>query len=130
MDLINNTNAEKLFSANIQNSANLESLSNSALSNGIDLYIQKDYKGAIKEFQRSIGLSLNSSYSTQATEYMANAYLQLDDAENAIKTYKRAISLNTTSDELHIKLGNLFYAQERYQEAQNEYEKAVELNTA
>ncbi|MDX2440711.1 MAG: tetratricopeptide repeat protein, partial [Desulfobacterales bacterium] len=128
MELINNTSSANLFSATIQNSANLESLSNSALSNGIDLYIQKDYKGAIKEFQRSIGLSLNSSYSTQATEYMANAYLQLDDAENAIKTYKRAISLNTTSDELHIKLGNLFYAQERYQEAQNEYEKAVELN--
>ena len=129
MDLINNTgSAEKLFSATIQNSANLESLSNSALSNGIDLYIQKDYKGAISEFQRSIGLSPNSSYSTAATEYMANAYLQLDDAENAIKTYKRAISINTTSDELHIKLGNLYYAQRRYQEAQNEYEKAVGLN--
>ncbi|MEE8481126.1 MAG: tetratricopeptide repeat protein, partial [Desulfobacterales bacterium] len=128
MDLINNTSsAEKLFSATIQNSANLESLSNSALSNGIDLYIQKDYRGAIREFQRSIGLSPNSSYSTQATEYMANAYLKLDDAENAIKTYKRAISLNTTNDELHIKLGNLYYTQERYQEAQNEYEKAVEL---
>lgn len=128
MDLINNTNAEKLFSANIQNSANLESLSNSALSNGIDLYIQKDYKGAIREFQRSIGLAQNSSYSTQATEYMANAYLKLDDAENAIKTYKRAISLDSTSDELHIKLGNLYYTQERYQEAQNEYVKAVQLN--
>jgi len=128
MDLINNTSSAKLFSAIIQNSTNLESLSNSALSNGIDLYIQKDYKGAIREFQRSIGLSPNSSYSTQATEYMANAYLKLDDAENAIKTYKRAISLNTISDELHIKLGNLYYARERYQEAQNEYEKAVELN--
>jgi len=129
MDLISTTSsAEKLFSATIQNSANLESLSNSALSNGIDLYIQKDYKGAIREFQRSIGLSPNSSYSTQATEYMANAYLKLDDAENAIKTYKRAINMNTISDELHIKLGNLYYTQERYQEAQNEYEKAVELN--
>ena len=128
MELINNINAEQLFSATIQNSANLESLSNSALSNGIDLYIQKDYKGAIREFQRSIGLSLNSSYSTQANEYMANAYLKLDDAENAVKTYKRAISLNTTSDELHIKLGNLYYAQERYQESQNEYEKAVQIN--
>ncbi|MDY6792394.1 MAG: tetratricopeptide repeat protein [Thermodesulfobacteriota bacterium] len=128
MDSINSTSSAKLFSATIQNSTNLESLSNSALSNGIDLYIQKDYKGAIKEFQRSIGLALNSSYSTEATEYMANAYLKLDDAENAIKTYQRTISLNTTNDDLHIKLGNLFYAQERYQEAQSEYEKAVQLN--
>jgi len=128
MDSINSTSSAKLFSATIQNSTNLESLSNSALSNGIDLYIQKDYKGAIREFKRSIGLSPNSSYSTQATEYMANAYLELDDAENAIKTYKRTISLNTTNDELHIKLGNLFYAEERYHEAQNEYQKAVELN--
>jgi tetratricopeptide (TPR) repeat protein len=128
MDAINGTSSARLFSATLQNSTNLESLSNSALSNGIDLYLQKDYKGAIKEFQRSIGLSPNSSYSTEATEYMAKAYLQLDDAENAIKTYKRTISLNTTNDELHIKLGNLYYAKERYQEAQNEYEKAVELN--
>jgi tetratricopeptide (TPR) repeat protein len=128
MELINNTTADKLFSATIQNSANLERLSNSALSNGIDLYIQKDYKGAIKEFQRSIGLSPNSSYSTQATEYMANAHMQLNDVEKAIKTYKRAINLNTTNDDLHIKLGNLLYTQDRYQEAQNEYQKAVELN--
>jgi tetratricopeptide (TPR) repeat protein len=128
MDSINNTSSEKLFSATIQNSANLESLSNSALSNGIDLYIQKDYKCAIREFQRSIGLSPNSSYSTEATTYMANAHLQLGDVENAVKTYKRAISLDSTNDEFHIKLGNLFYAQERYQEAQNEYEKAVGLN--
>ena len=129
MDLINSTSSEKLFSATLQNSNNLESLSNSALSNGIDLYIQKDYKGAIKEFQRSIGLSLNSSYSTEATTYMANAHLQLNDVENAIKTYKRAISLDTTYDEFHIKLGNLYYTQERYQEAQNEYERAVQLNS-
>ncbi|MBT8352616.1 MAG: tetratricopeptide repeat protein [Deltaproteobacteria bacterium] len=128
MDSINSTSSAKLFSATLQNSTNLESLSRSALSNGIDLYMQKDYKGAIREFQRSTGLSPNSSFSTQATEYMANAYLKLNDVENAIKAYKRAISLNTTNDELHIKLGNLYYTQERYQEAQNEYEKAVELN--
>ena len=128
MDLINSTISEKLFSATIQNSANLESLSNSALSNGIDLYIQKDYKGAIREFQRSIGLSPNSSYSTEATNYMSDAYLQLNDVGSAIKTYKRAIRLNTLSDEFHIKLGNLYYTQERYKEAQHEYEKAVQLN--
>ena len=128
MDLINSTSSERLFSASIQNSTNLESLSNSALSSGIDLYMQKDYKGAIREFQRSIGLSPNSAYSTQATEYMANAYLQLNDVEKAIKTYKRAISLDSTNDGFHIKLGNLYYTQERYQDAQNEYERAVLLN--
>ncbi|MCP4370211.1 MAG: tetratricopeptide repeat protein [Deltaproteobacteria bacterium] len=128
MDSINSANAEKLFSATLQNSTNLESLSNSALSSGIDLYIQKDYKGAIKEFQRSIGLSPNSLYSTEATEYMANAHLQLNDVEKAIKTYKSAISLDPTNDKFHIKLGNLYYTQERYQEAQNEYQKAVGLN--
>jgi tetratricopeptide (TPR) repeat protein len=54
--------------------------------------------------------------------------MQLNDVEKAIKTYKRAINLNTTNDDLHIKLGNLLYTQDRYQEAQNEYQKAVELN--
>ena len=54
---------------------------------------------------------------------MSNAYLKLNDVESAIKTYKRAISLNPISDELHIKVGNLYYTQERYQEAQHEYEE-------
>ncbi|MBW2489726.1 MAG: hypothetical protein JRE65_01080, partial [Deltaproteobacteria bacterium] len=57
--------------------ADLESLANGALSKGIDLYMRQDYEGAIKEFRRSIGLAPNSSYSTDASTYMANAYLAL-----------------------------------------------------
>jgi hypothetical protein len=48
-----------IFSATIQQSAQLESLANNALSKGIDLYTRQDYEGAIKEFRRSIGLAPN-----------------------------------------------------------------------
>ncbi len=46
-----------IFSSTLQQPAQLESLSNTALTRGIDLYMRKDFKGAIKEFQRAIGLA-------------------------------------------------------------------------
>ena len=55
-----------IFSLTITQTAQLESLANNALSKGIDLYRQQDYKGAIREFRRSVGLAPNSSYSTDA----------------------------------------------------------------
>ena len=37
-----------IFSATIQQTSQLESLANGALSKGIDLYMRQDYEGAIK----------------------------------------------------------------------------------
>ena len=54
--------------------SNLENLASNALSRGIDLYMRQDFKGAVKEFQRSIGLAPNASNSVDAASYMADAY--------------------------------------------------------
>jgi len=53
---IDNTFGMNLFAATVQSSAGLESLANGALKQGIDLYLNGNYKEAVKEFQRSIGL--------------------------------------------------------------------------
>ena len=116
-----------IFSTTVQQSSQLDALANSALSRGIDLYMRKDYDGAIKEFRRSVGLAPNSSYSVDASTYMANAYQALGDTEGAIKTYVAALNRSPNRDDLYIKLGNLHFSEERYEEAIDAYEKAVRI---
>lgn len=128
MELTQKADAFSLFGAISQQANQLETLANSALRTGIDLYMNKDYKGAIKAFRRSVGLSPLSSYSVEASNYMANAYLNLDDVDGAIKAYKTSINLDPLRDDTHIKLGNLYYSKDRYEEAEVEYLEAVRLN--
>ena len=128
MDVVNRVAAENIFISIASQQSQLEELANRALSNGIDLYTRKDYEGAAKEFQRSIGLAPQSQYSIDASNYMANAYLQLNQTEKAIKAYKTSISLNPYRDDTHIMLGNLYFSENRYREAENEYKQAVRLN--
>ena len=116
-----------LFSSMIQQSAQLEALANGALSRGIDLYMRQDFEGAIKEFRRSVGLAPNSAYSTDASEYMAKAYLALDDADGAVKAYEDALKRNPNRDDIYISLGNLHFSEERYDEAIDAYQKAVKI---
>jgi tetratricopeptide (TPR) repeat protein len=121
---ISNTN---IFSATIQQSAQLETLANGALRKGIDLYMREDYKGAIKEFKRSIGLAPNSSYSTDASSYMANAHLALGDTKGAIKAYEDALQRSPDRDDISISLGNVHFAAGNYDDAIKAYEKAVKI---
>jgi tetratricopeptide (TPR) repeat protein len=117
-----------IFSYTVPQASQLEGLANRALSNGIDLYTKKDYDGAIRAFKRSIGLSPSSSYSVDAANYMAQAYLKLNDTQGAIDAYKKAIQLAPSRDDIHTNLGNLYFSVNRYQDAQQEYEQAAKLN--
>jgi tetratricopeptide (TPR) repeat protein len=116
-----------IFSATLQQTGQLESLANGALSKGIDLYMRQDYNGAIREFRRSIGLAPNSTYSTDASNYMANAYMALGDTDGAIKAYKDAIGRSPDRDDTYISLGNVYFSDGRYDEAAEAYEKAVKI---
>jgi len=125
---VTNAIASKMFAATIQSSAGLENLANGALKQGIDLYMNGNYKEAVKEFQRSIGLAPASPNSIHAANYMASAYLKLDDTEKAIKAFKTSIKLNPFEEDSHAKLGNLYFSLERYEEAEKEYKEVVKLN--
>ncbi|MDA8083978.1 MAG: tetratricopeptide repeat protein [Nitrospiraceae bacterium] len=117
-----------LFSSTTNSQDQLDSLANSALSRGIDRYTKKDYAGAAKEFQRSVGLSPSSSNSAAAYDYLAKAYQQLGKTDAAIKTYKTAIKVLPTTDSLHLSLGDIYFKNGQLKDAQAEYEKAVRLN--
>jgi tetratricopeptide (TPR) repeat protein len=128
MDIFNVDLTQSLFAVASQQAAQLESMANNALKSGIDRYIEKDYEGAAKEFKRAIGLAPNSSYAPDAADYLASSHIRLGDTESAIKAYQTAVRLNPFRDDMHIKLGNLYYAEERYQEAENAYKEAVRIN--
>lgn len=120
--------ADRLFFATLTQPNGLESLANAALQRGIDAYTKKDYATAVKEFKRSVGIGRSSPYAADAAQYLAMSYLQVDDAENAIKAYKSAFQIDPYRDDIHVKLGNLYFSREKYEEARAEYAEAVRLN--
>ena len=128
MEIINASNSDSLFSAILTQSNGLESLANAALQRGIDAYTKQDYATAVKEFKRSVGIGRGSSFAADAAQYLAMSYLALGDTENAIKAYKSAFQIDPYRDDIRIKLGNLYFSQERFEEARAEYAEAVRLN--
>jgi Tfp pilus assembly protein PilF len=128
MELYNAISPDSFFVNALQQQARLETLSNQALNTGIDKYMNKDYKGAALEFEKSINLLPTSAYSPDATKYLSQTYLKLERPDKAIDAYKRGIELNRDRDDLLLDLGNLYYAEERYEEALTQYKEAVRVN--
>jgi Flp pilus assembly protein TadD len=128
MELFGAVSPDSLFVTSSQQQVQLDGLSNQALGNGIDLYMKKEYEKAALEFQKSINLSPSSSFTADATKYLAQTYLKLDRSDKAIEAYKRGIQLNNERDDLHLDLGNLYFADDRNAEALAEYQEAVRLN--
>jgi Tfp pilus assembly protein PilF len=122
------TEIDYLFSSTGSSISQFDSLANSALSRGIDRYSKKDYAGAAREFQRSLGLSPSSENAPQAYDYLAKAYLKLVKTDEAIKTYKKAIRAYPTDDSFSLGLGDLYFKLGKYDEAITNYNQAVRLN--
>ena len=128
MQIYNTSASDSLFSATLTQSNGLESLANAALQRGIDAFTKQDYEGAVKEFKRAVGIGRGSSFAADAAQYLAMSYLQLDDTENAIKAYKSAFQIDPYRDDIHVKLGNLYFSKGKYEDARTEYAEAVRLN--
>ncbi len=120
--------AEQLFSTLGNRLNSYAGLSTATLSQGINLYQSGDYEGSIREFKRTISLDPYSENSIRAYDFMAQAFLKLNRVADAIKTYQEAMKVFPQDDTLHLKLGNIYYHEERYYEAEIEYKKAVRLN--
>jgi tetratricopeptide (TPR) repeat protein len=119
---------DALFSANLHQQGQFDALGNSALSRGINFYQQGNYDAAVKEFQRSIALSPNSSYTQDSYDYMVQSLLNLNRTDDAIKAYKQAIRLDPTNDSYHVNLGNIYFSVSKYDDALVEYKEAVRVD--
>ena len=120
--------ANRLFGASSIRTDGLESMANAALQRGIDAFMNKNYAKAVDEFKRSVGIGRNGAYAADAAQYMAMSYLQMDQPEEAVKAYQTALEIDRYRDDLRVKLGNLYFSQEKYEDARTQYAEAVRLN--
>jgi tetratricopeptide (TPR) repeat protein len=127
--MISTAQIDGLFSAIPTSQAQYDSLSNSALSRGIDRYTSAEYDAAVTEFKRTIGLSSFSENAAKAYDYMAKAYLQDGNTDAAIKTYREAIQSYPARDAFHTSLGDIYYNQGELSEAEAEYKAAINLDS-
>ncbi len=121
--------ANKIFSAIVQSSVNVDVVVNAALSRGIDQYQKGNYESSLEEFKRVTALSPNTENAAKAYNFQALAYLRLGKTEEAINAYKSAIKISSSDDSLHVSLGNVFFDLKRYDEAEKEYETALRINS-
>jgi tetratricopeptide (TPR) repeat protein len=122
------TNCTNMFSSTTNTEAQIESVTNSALSRGLEDATDGDYEAAINEYKTAISLAPYSDNSLTAYGYMATAYEKLGNTSDAIKAYKQASGLFPTEDSLHSSLGLLYFNQGDYASADTEYSKALELD--
>lgn len=124
---INTLNTAKAkFPNNSQIATTMTSISegalNSKLSKAADYFNNKDYKNAIAEY-------LKVQPATPETMLgVASAYQNLNDNENAIEYYKKALALKPTDSEIAYYIGALYADSERYTDAETYLNKAVALN--
>lgn len=121
--------ANKLFSAILQSSSNVDVIVNAALSRGIDQYQKGNYETSIEEFKRVTAVSPNTENAAKAYNFLALSYIRLGKTEDAVNAYKSAIKISSSDDSLHISLGNVFFELKSYDEAEKEYETAVRINS-
>jgi tetratricopeptide (TPR) repeat protein len=105
-------------------------LAGGALGRGVDSYSAMDYSAAVREFRRSIALAPYSDNARNAFEYLAQALVQSGKTAAAITTYKQALKVFLSDDNLNLKLGNLYFGEGRYSEALEQYSTAVKKTPA
>jgi tetratricopeptide (TPR) repeat protein len=121
-------NASNLFSASLNTTAQSQSLAMRALNSGLEAYVDKKYDEAIVNFRRAASLYTQSDIAKNAYEYMARSYAALGEGDKSIKAYKESLRMDSAQPTVRLALANQLYAQERYDEAVVEYEKAAKLD--
>ena len=121
------TDPTAIFDALLQRQSGLETLSSQFLQTGIDQYLNKDYTEAAKSFSAAVSLAPNSAYNVDSAKYLVQSYLKLEETDKAIDTYQAAIQRNPDRDDLRTALGQLYYSEERYDEAVEQYRGAVQV---
>ncbi len=125
--MVNGISSDALFSALAQQPAQMDALSQSALSRGIDFFQDGNYNGAVREFKRSISLSPQSENALNAYDYLAMAFLKLGNNKEAIKAYQSALRQSPNRADLFNKLGNIFIEEGDPEQAIKSYQSALRV---
>jgi tetratricopeptide (TPR) repeat protein len=127
MDVMTAGSADNLFINTSQQTEQLKTLANQALSSGIEKYQDGNYEGAAKDFDRAFRMDMYGDYAYEAIQYASMSYQALGDIDEAIHVYENAAKVNATDDRLFLDMGNLLISEGRYGEALDSLEYAVRL---
>ncbi len=96
----------------------------------ISIFYQKKYKSAVFELNRFLLICSSAELCNKSRYWIAECYYYQNDYSTAVEEYKRFISANKNIypemiKESYLKLGKIYFIQQRYAEAINEYDNAV-----
>lgn len=120
--------ASSLFVTASSQRAQMESIAQRVLGNGLELFVAKKYDDAIATFKRAIGLAPQSNTAINAYDYMARSFLSKGEADKAVEAYGQSLKIDPQRAETHVSLGNLYISREQPEKASQAYEKAVALD--
>jgi tetratricopeptide (TPR) repeat protein len=125
--MVSGISSNALFSALTQQSTQMDTLAQSAISSGIGFYQEGKYDVAAREFKRAISLSPQSENTLNAYDYLAMAFLKMGNNKEAIKAYHSALRLSPNRDDFHYKLGNILLEEGNTDQAIKSYKAALRI---
>lgn len=119
-----------LFVSAADQNAQMESFAQRGLTQALQLFTEERFAEAIPVFKRAIGMSPRSSTALNAYDYLARSYLSLEekDTRSAIATYQQSLRLAPDQAATHMALGNIYFDEQDYEQAQAAYAQAVKLD--
>jgi aminopeptidase N len=70
-------------------------------------------------------LRLDSTIEVQVAIRRGEQFVQVNDFQNALREYQRALEVNKTSSLAHYRIGELFFKQNNFQSAANEFRASI-----
>ena len=125
---ISSSKVDALFSATVAQQSQLDGVSASVLSRGIDAFTSGDMDRAIANFRRSIALSPYSENTMKAFQLMAEAFKKQGKNDEAIKSWQQAARMYPLNDIPAAGLGDIYFSQKNYADAEKQYKAAIRLN--
>ncbi len=122
-------NNSPLFSAlAYQHQLGNQSLAVSSMAAGADQAVAGNYKVAALDFTRSISYDPSTANVVKAYNLIATVDQEDNNTAGAIKAYKASIVASPQTDATHVSLGNIYFSQKDFTNAEKEYTTAVRLN--
>ena len=89
------------------------------------LYNNDEYRAAIPLFEKMVALGETTKF--YIFERLGNAYFKIENADNAIKNYKRSLRIDDENARVLFSLGNTFWKQQQIDSAKVYINKSIDL---
>lgn len=122
-------NDSPIFSALSDNEqTSNQSLALFAMAGGTKEDQAGNYQGAAQDFTLSISYNPSQSNVVTAENLIGTADIEDNNTAGAINAYKSSIAADSQNDATYVSLGNIYFSQKNYTDAEKNYATAVSLN--